>query len=197
MSSYQISISYDRLDVEDLDQMELIASVAPDANFSAVDGRTRVEVTLSADSAVEAVEFVVNQIRSVDELAEPLRAEISLMAVPDIAELVGVNRETVRLWTIGKRGPGKFPPALDSVGDRVRVWAAHDVYRWLSDNSIPCPNGLPLSFNEVTDASRTIQRLRQCWSNKPTLAMVPEWTMVRHEETTVPVTHGAQDAARV
>ncbi|WP_157630781.1 hypothetical protein [Kribbella catacumbae] len=196
MSTYQISVSYDRLDIEDLDRMELIAAAVPDASFCAVDGQTRVEATLSADSAVEAVESLVNRIRSVDNLAEPLRHELSLMAVPDIAVMVGVNRETVRLWTIGKRGPGKFPSALDSVGDRVRVWAAHDVYRWLVDNSIPCPSGYPLSPHEVTDANRAIQRMRHCWSNKPTLAMVPEWTMVRHEEATVPVIRGTQDAAR-
>jgi predicted DNA-binding transcriptional regulator AlpA len=160
VSTYQFSISYDNVDIEDLDQLEVLVTAVPYANFVCVDGRTRVDAALTADSAIEAVETVVEAIRSVDKMAEPTRVELSLMTVSDIAELVGLNREAVRLWTIGKRGPGGFPAPLDSIGDRVKVWAASDVHHWLRSNSVPCPEARPLSVDEVTDATRAIERLR-------------------------------------
>lgn len=195
--NYRVAMAYGQLDIEDLDRMELIASVLPDADFVASEGRTRIEAAISANSAVEAVESLAECIRSVDRTAEPMHVELSLMAVSDIAELLGVNRETVRLWTVGKRGPGNFPAALDTVGDRVRVWSAHDVHRWLSENAVPCPEARPLSLIEVTDATKALQRLRRRWTNQPTVSAVPAWTTARHEEVTVPVVHGALDAAGV
>ncbi|WP_132215926.1 helix-turn-helix transcriptional regulator [Kribbella steppae] len=195
MPNYEVSVAYVQLDIEDLDRMELIASVAPGAVFVASEGRTKVSDVVSANSAVEAVERLAETIRSVDSTSEPIRVEFSLMAISDIAELLGLNRETVRLWSIGKRGPGNFPAAVDSVGDRVRVWAASDVYQWLTENSVPCPDIRPLSMVEVTDATKALQRLRKRWLDQPALCAVPEWTKARHEEITVPVTHGAQDAA--
>ena len=130
MPTYQITLSYENIDVEDLDQLELIATEAPDAYIIAVNGDVRVFATMSAHCSTDAVEELVDAIHRANEAATPTRAEFELLAIPDIAAKVGLNREAVRLWTTGKRGPGGFPVPVDVVGDRMKVWAASDVHEW-------------------------------------------------------------------
>ncbi|MQA86031.1 MAG: hypothetical protein GEV03_15735 [Streptosporangiales bacterium] len=195
MPTFQLNLSYRNVDVEDLDQLEAIAKTVPHAYVICVDGQTRILAALEATSAIEAVELLVEAIHSADAHAEPVAVELSLMSISEIASLVGLNREAVRLWTVGKRGPGNFPAPVDTVGDRIKVWAAHDVWLWLKDNSIPCPNARPLSMAEVADGTRTIERLRRHWLNLPTLTGAANWRVAKHEEMTVPVHHARRKAA--
>jgi hypothetical protein len=187
MPAYHLTLSYRNVDVEDLDQLEAIAKTAPQAYVTCVDGHTRIMASLEASSPIEAVELLVEAIRSGDTRAEPVAVELSLISFSEIAELVGLNREAVRLWTVGKRGPGDFPAPIDTVGDRIKVWAAHDVWLWLKDNSIPCPQARPLSIAEVTDGTRAIERLRRQWLNLPVLADALQWRVAKHEKMTVPL----------
>ncbi|HEU5118948.1 MAG TPA: hypothetical protein VFT74_20325 [Isosphaeraceae bacterium] len=50
-----------------------------------------------------------------------------------IAERLGVSRETVRLWATGKDGPTGFPPPVAIVG-RTPVYRWPDVAAWLRDH---------------------------------------------------------------
>jgi hypothetical protein len=49
-----------------------------------------------------------------------------------IAERAGVSREAVRLWSIGRRGPGGFPkPAMITAGGE-QIWEWLQVAPWIS-----------------------------------------------------------------
>lgn len=187
MPTYQITLSYENIDVEDLDQLELIAAEAPEAHINAVDGNVRILAIVTAHCSTDAVEELVDAIHRANEAAAPIRAEFELLAIPDIAAKVGLNREAVRLWTTGKRGPGGFPIPTDVVGDRMKVWAASDVHDWLVTARIPTSAGRPLGLNEVTDANRTIERKRRHWANRPYLVTADEWHSAKQEQVTVPV----------
>lgn len=67
-----------------------------------------------------------------------VRVDEEFVTISDIARHFGLNRETVRTWTLGMRGPGSFPRPRATVGGGtqgpIRVWAWSDVTRWLSAN---------------------------------------------------------------
>lgn len=195
MPTYQITLSYENIDVEDLDQLELIAVEAPDAYINAVDGNVRIFTIVTAHSSSDAVEDLIDAIHRANEAATPIRAEFELLAIPDVAAKVGLNREAVRLWTTGKRGPGGFPTPMDVVGERMKVWAASDIHDWLVAARIPTLTGRPLGLNEVTDANRTIERKRRHWADRPYLVAADEWHSAKQEQVTVPVRTTVQRAA--
>lgn len=187
MPTYQIVLSYEHIDVEDLDQLERIAAEAPDAHINSVDGNVRVVAMMAAHCATEAVEELVEAIHRADEMATPTRAELELVTIPDIASAVGLNREAVRLWTTGKRGPGGFPPPLDVVGDRMKVWAASDVHDWLVSAGVPTSVARPLNPSEATDATRVIVRKLRGWADRPYLVAAEAWHSAGQEQVTVPI----------
>lgn len=195
MPTYQITLSYENIDVEDLEQLELIAVEAPDAHINAVDGHVRIFAIMTAHCSTDAVEELVEAIHRANKAATPLRAEFELLAIPDIAAKVGLNREAVRLWTTGKRGPGAFPVPLDVVGDRMKVWAASDVHDWLVTARVPTSAARPLRLNEVTDANRAIERKRRRWTDRPYLVVADEWHSAKQDHVTVPVRTTVQRAA--
>lgn len=192
MPTYQISVPYENIDVEDLDQLEAIATEAPEAHVIAIDGQHRILAIIQAQCAQDAVEELLNAVHRAVDTAVPLRAELELLAIADIAAKVGLNREAVRLWTIGKRGPGNFPIPLDVVGDRIKVWAASDVHEWLVSAGIPTSAGRPLSLSEVADASRVIERKRREWARQPYLATTESWHSAKQDDVTVSVRSTAQ-----
>ena len=194
MPTYQITLSYENIDVEDLEQLELIAAEAPDAYINVVDGHVRVFAIMTAHCATDAVEGLVDAIHRADQAATPLRAQHEFLAIPDIAANAGLNREAVRLWTTGKRGPGFFPAPVDVVGDRMKIWAASDVHDWLVSAGVPTSAGRPLGPDEVTDATRAIERRRRLWADRPYLSSTDEWHSAKQEQVTVPV-HTTQRAA--
>ena len=194
MPTYRIKLAYENIDVEDLDQLEAIAAEAPEAFISAVDGNIRVFASTEAPSPIDAVEELVDAIQRADVGATPIRAECELLAIPDIAAKIGLNREAVRLWTTGKRGPGGFPCPLDIVGDRIKVWAASDVHNWLVAAGVPVSGGRPLGPDEVTDATRTIERKLRTWADLPYLAAADEWHRAERLQVTIPVRSKMQRA---
>jgi len=77
--------------------------------------------------------------------AVPLRVDQDLVSVSDIAQRLSRSRESVRLLVDGKRGPGRFPPAVGTVGNGIRVWPWSVVWEWsakvlgvdLGENGVP------------------------------------------------------------
>jgi predicted DNA-binding transcriptional regulator AlpA len=195
MPTYQITLSYENIDVEDLDQLELIANEAPEVHVNSVDGNVCVFAILTDHCSTDAAEKLIDAVHRANEVAMPIRAKFELLTIPDIAAKVGLNREAVRLWTTGKRGPGAFPIPTDVVGDRMKVWAASDVYDWLVTAGIPIPAGRPLGLNEVTDANRMIERKRRDWAGQPYLVAANEWHTAKQEQVTVLVHSTVQRVA--
>lgn len=65
--------------------------------------------------------------------AKFLRVNLDLVGIPEIAEYVGVNPETVRLWSTGKRR-ANFPKHYVGVG-ASSFWLWSEVAEWLRANN--------------------------------------------------------------
>jgi hypothetical protein len=187
MPIFQLIISFNGLDIEDFGQLEALEVCLPDAYVSVLDGQHRVHALVEASSAVEASDQILHATRKAVPGSRSIRAQLELVAISDIASLVGLNRETVRLWTTGQRGPGGFPDPLSTVGDRIKIWAARAVYDWLQDQSIPCPETHPLSPEEVVDVNRNLATGR-VMSGKPSAVIgLERWKVSRSTRAVVPV----------
>ena len=55
-----------------------------------------------------------------------------LVSAADIADRVGLNRETIRLYAMGRRGPGTFPPPVARLRKRSPFYRWTDVAQWLA-----------------------------------------------------------------
>jgi hypothetical protein len=82
---------------------------------------------------VDLVEALVTAVRDVEAIG--LRAvrvgERDWVTLGEVAERVGRSREIVRLWAIGRHGPGRFPPPLNP-GRSTSFYSWTEVARWLS-----------------------------------------------------------------
>lgn len=191
MPIFQLIISFNGLDIEDFEQLEALEVYLPDAYVSVIDGKHRVHALIAAGSAVEASDKVVHATREAVPGSQSIRAQLELATISDIASLVGLNRETVRLWTTGQRGPGGFPDPLSTVGDRIKVWAASAAYAWLKEKGIPCPETQPLSPEEVVDVNRNLAA-RRVISRKPVgVVALDQWLVSRRTRDVVPVVETA------
>jgi len=114
-------------------------------DYVAVAGRTagivQVDVEITSESAASAVERAVGDLLGLN--VTPRRIELDLVNTSDIAERLGKNRETVRLWAQGERRGG-FPAAY-AIISASPVWAWADVHEWavqtglLVDGAVPVP----------------------------------------------------------
>jgi hypothetical protein len=82
---------------------------------------TLVEAVAGAIADVEAVGLRVLRV-----------ADRDWVTLADVGARIGRSRELVRLWALGRRGPGGFPPALNPGMDTTYYsWA--EVSPWLRD----------------------------------------------------------------
>jgi predicted DNA-binding transcriptional regulator AlpA len=191
MPIFQLIISFNGLDIEDFEQLEALETHLPDAYVSVIDGQHRVNALIAANSAVEASYKVVQATREAIPESRSIGAQLELLAISDIANMVGLNRETIRLWTTGQRGPGGFPDPLSTVGDRIKVWTASAVYTWLRDKNIPCPETRPLSPEDVVDVNRNLAA-RRIMAIKPCAVVAfDQWLVSRSTRAVVPVVESA------
>ena len=113
-----------------------IANHLDDLVWSIVDAR--VYATVMVDQPDELVYRAVEAARRIEHSlpgARVDRVDEELVGVPDIAARVKLNRETVRSWATGSRGPGGFPSPVGAVGggDRgaAKIWRWAEVNDWL------------------------------------------------------------------
>ena len=127
MNAYDFTVRLDRTPTDD-EQNALYDAGLDDANVEiAPDGRAWVVVTRQAATLDEAILSVVADIRSAGLVPVGIRNE-DIVNQADIARRTGRSRESIRLLTTGKRGPGGFPAP---VGDGLYSWA--QVRRWFAD----------------------------------------------------------------
>lgn len=125
--------------LDDEETIERIATYLDDLVWTVVDNRVRATVIVA--NHAELVSKAVEAARRIEHCLTGSRVDRideELVGVPDIAARVGLNRETVRSWTIGSRGPGGFPNPIGSVGGGERgaakIWRWADVNVWLDLN---------------------------------------------------------------
>lgn len=133
MADYVIELTFEGLDVDDPDQIEMLAD-ADVVTAEWIDAqRSRLTAVITHDDAVLAALQFIDAVRRVVPTAVPIAADRDLVSVTDIADRVGVTREAVRNWSAGKRRAGRFPaPVGTPSGSKVWEWTA--VHSWLRDN---------------------------------------------------------------
>lgn len=127
-------------------------------------GTTQVDVEIEAESATSAVSRAINDLRGMNVSAR--RIELDLVNISQIADRLGKNRETVRLWSTGDRR-ADFPPAFAAVSDSL-VWAWADVYGWAVNAGLKVDHYRPIPVN-VAEAftgalAQTFESKSQGWN---------------------------------
>jgi hypothetical protein len=113
-----------------------VANHLADLVWSVVDSRA--SATVIVDQSEDLVCHAIEAARRIEHSlvgARVDRVDEELVGIPDIAARVKLNRETVRSWASGTRGPGDFPSPVGSVGggDRgaAKIWRWADINAWL------------------------------------------------------------------
>ena len=92
---------------------------------------TMLDFDREAPSLAHAIASAVRDVEKVPGLRAIGLACDNMVTLRDIAARAGVERETVRLWSTGQRGPGDFPPpALITTGGE-KVWDWEQVAPWV------------------------------------------------------------------
>jgi hypothetical protein len=95
-----------------IDELEIVTFMSFDA-----------EAKMSLSKLVKLVEEVG---------ATFIRVNLDLVGIPEIADYAGVNPETVRLWSTGKR-KANFPKHYIGIG-ASSYWLWSEVAEWLREN---------------------------------------------------------------
>jgi hypothetical protein len=95
------------------------------------DGTRRVPVRLG-DNPYDAVLDTVRTCKALK--LDPIRLDTcEWVNLSHIAARLGVSRENVRLWAIGKYGPGRFPPPLNP-GMDTKFYSWFEIGEWLREH---------------------------------------------------------------
>lgn len=98
-------------------------------------GSSSVAVQRRAGGLVEAVVSAVRDLEAVKLC--PVRVyDADWVALAHIAQRIGRSRELVRQWSIGKSGPGGFPPPVNP-GRDIRYYSWAEVSAWLREHQGP------------------------------------------------------------
>ncbi|MGE0877329.1 MAG: helix-turn-helix transcriptional regulator [Acidimicrobiia bacterium] len=130
---YRLKLQFAGIDFLDDDTFEALAQL-PTVQWLEQNGVAHADAVQIAPDALTAVQIVIATVRYYVPSARPIVYDRDLVSVSDIADRAGVSRETARLWSEGKRGPGNFPRPAGSVGDRIRVWEWAPVNDWLQQH---------------------------------------------------------------
>lgn len=152
---YKVVLDVVGVDLESEAVAEQLAEADLDLAWSDSGGRTSAAFFTQAADPVSAAYDVARRIERVVPGAKVPRVDEELMSVREIASEMSLSREAVRLWTVGRRGPGHFPRprAGASTGDRgsVRLWAWSEVAGWLDEYLGIEPDYRYLTWAQVAD----------------------------------------------
>ncbi|MBO9555623.1 hypothetical protein [Cellulomonas sp.] len=142
MTTFAFTAIVSGLDINDGAQLDALFTERFVLQPSMVDGVTSIDVEIDAPSGEAALGVVLTHIAEVG--LGVVRVLEDLVNVPEIAERLAVNRETVRTWVAGTRGPADFPPHRMVVGNQ-KLWTWSSVHAWADVNQrLPEAGPLPL-----------------------------------------------------
>jgi hypothetical protein len=116
------------------DQREALLDRCRDATITKETRRQTVEVTFDRE-APTLIDAIVSAVRDCDAVGVPpthVRDDDDFVTLADVAERVGRSREAVRLWSIGRTGPGGFPPPVD-MGISTAFYRWSQVAPWIRE----------------------------------------------------------------
>lgn len=121
MTLYEFTVHLDR--IPDDDGLNALFGAGLDDSTPEVSNGTAVlHMAREADSLAHAIVTTVADIESADFKAVGIESE-DLVNLADIADRTGRTRESVRLLSLGKRGPGGFPGPVVSGTWSLYSWA--------------------------------------------------------------------------
>jgi len=104
-----------------------------DALVGSRDGLLFAEFDREAPSSAEAIISAIRQVESAGVGLTVVRVEPDeLVSAAEIADRVKLSRETIRLYAMGRRGPGTFPAPVARLRSRSPLYRWTDVAPWLA-----------------------------------------------------------------
>jgi hypothetical protein len=114
----------------------LMEAGCDDATLGVSDGAQYAAFDREAPTFAEALRSAVEDVTTaVPGVSVVHISPDELVTMASIAERAGVSRESIRLLSTGKRGPGGFPAPITYADHRTRLWQWADVARWLAANN--------------------------------------------------------------
>jgi len=103
----------------------------PPRSATDTDGACVLAFDRPATTLADALATAIDQVERAD-LRVVRVAERDGLTLAEIGERIGRSREIVRLWALGKRGPGGFPAPLGVVRE-TSYYSWSEVLPWLRD----------------------------------------------------------------
>ncbi|MDQ7903074.1 hypothetical protein RB614_00880 [Phytohabitans sp. ZYX-F-186] len=137
------------------DKRRAAALVAEHQDIYLNPDQREVTVQREAGTLAEAVASAIRDLEAAD--LPPIRVyDGDWVTLAHIGERVGRSREAVRLWAIGKQGPGGFPPPLNP-GRETKFYSWTEVSAWIRRHTVL---DVPLHEPDLVVANLLLQARR-------------------------------------
>lgn len=133
MAEVLIELLYEQVDSQDMATCEALAGAGVLTVDRVDENVTRVSASVEAVNAVQAAVNLLADIAERLPSARPVMVDRGLVNTTDVADRLGVSRETVRKWVLAQRRHGRFPQPVGWPGDQ-KVWEWGTVNAWLELN---------------------------------------------------------------
>jgi hypothetical protein len=134
-------------------QRQLDRLVGRRADLSVVsypeEGYAEVMFDREAPMLIDAILSGIRDLERVGLVASSVRDDDDLVTLATIADRIGKSREAIRLWSIGRLGPGGFPRPVDH-NIRTAYYRWSQVAPWLRDRmgiDVPDPEPVVAAIN--------------------------------------------------
>lgn len=145
MNTYAFSVTVTGLDLDDTSQLDSLHTEGFVLVPGSIDGVVTIDVEADATSGQEALKMLTDHLEAHPEIVIQ-RLDEDLVNVPEIANRLDFNRETVRLWTTGGRREADFPAHRTVLAGGQKIWAWADVYAWAEVRG-RLPDDLPMPLD--------------------------------------------------
>jgi hypothetical protein len=141
METYEFTLVVKGADIQTDEALNaLYESGCDDATVGSSGGVQYLDFDREAPSYAEAVSSAIDTVEKAIPGATVARVlPDDFVTLAEIAHRTGRTRESVRLLSIGERGPGDFPPPAARVEQRNRLWRWAEVASWFSTHLDEAP----------------------------------------------------------
>lgn len=149
MPTFAFTATVTGLDVSDDAQIEALAADSFVLVPGDIDGVISISVEIDAASGEDALRTFTDHLKQAAPHVDITRLDEDLVNIPEIATRLDLDREMVRLLTMGKRGDGDFPKHRTVIGQQ-KIWAWAAVHAWaLVHSRLPADEPHPLDSSCV------------------------------------------------
>ena len=114
----------------------LIEAGCRDASLGSRCGVITLEFTRAAPSLYAAIATAIAEVAKSNTGLRVVRVEPDeLVTASEIAKRFGRSKESIRLYALGKRGPGGFPPPLTGFSGKTPIYRWSEVACWADDTN--------------------------------------------------------------